>query len=439
VKNYLDNVYETWSYLLPSDELKRQLDKPTVDMLKSRCPALDRNDFSTLMAAKSQRKLFWRINSNEREQIWNRLLMIPLMIPTLETFRLDIHFITPCVGILKELFDIRNERKHLHESIMESYLGVNQTQGIMKVQTSETEYRNAVDENQGYDRLYQLHLGCMRHVFEVSSANPRKEKDTKESIQPKPQNLDLMNGLAQLAYILGFDNSRLRELRNRDTYVQQARRQLIQESESNLCVYEDLESSVHKLAEVRRSIAETGIRREIKIDLLSNSGSEAIERRSGIPFYKAYAAYRSSLFLDTTRIKIATSERKDITPVFVRRMVFNYFFTDILRNEGLRSLEEECESSDVIQCQDGEYTEARPKSGLSGPSGNVCLYTIHIETSLRANSYNIHKFATTEAAVKFASLYRNLCAYNSQWRQINAVDRIRETLEKDYSIYLKTP
>ena len=195
-------------------------DPETVAELQSMAPGASQNDLDKVTRLMREGRIFRGIqDARKREHILENLGSIQHLIPTIYSLRQDLIYIRPCAMIMRKLFMIpeRRGRYTVREAAEHAFSGVNQTDGQVTLQTSESSFQlspgSLSDQIEvGYRQLY---IYAMRFVLDMVPERAKKE-DGEDTPQPRKPNPGLWRGIGALAYRLGFESEEIHRLRGRD-------------------------------------------------------------------------------------------------------------------------------------------------------------------------------------------------------------------------------
>jgi hypothetical protein len=299
--HYLKHILIVWSSILPKDQgLLRLADETTVEALQLRVPGLCSEDSEFLEGLMNDGVLFPSVKSQqERQTIWRRLLQVRTLIPSLYTFFEDIKYIKPQVKIIKQLLG-KSFNGSLIGAMNQTFSGVNQNDGVVRVQETESSFRfcrgNSIDQKRF--GIFQLLQFPARNFTNMIPERPKKE-DGKETPVPKTPDISTWQAFATLAYNLGFECEQIHRLRNKNPDRERARAALLQARDPLRFKYEEtaFESFQSQIAEMFATAVEISPPSTTPAFFVDVSG-ESLERRCGRTFENAYESDRQSFFLN---------------------------------------------------------------------------------------------------------------------------------------------
>ena len=286
---YLGHIKQVWSHLVQGDtNAMRKIDQATVKALELRAPRASTLDARALRGQLRGGEIFSAFSDRERDGIWSRLQMVDGLIPSLYTFFKDLQYLQVCVDCVKRLTRLSTGQS-VYEAVERRFRGVNQTEGLVKVQTAED---NIISREGGL--ADQIDLGY-RQIYAFSMRHyPRLPRETvgEDVVKQATAKADtaVLRRFADLASELGFDSPEITDLKRYP---------------SSSATWEDDEQSRPLLVTTGPGLARA--------------------QRCGKPRSRAFEEDRNFLFIDHLH-----DERQDqsegITSFFVRRSVYLAFF-----------------------------------------------------------------------------------------------------------------
>jgi hypothetical protein len=332
------------------------LDEGTISQLESRCPRYCQQDSKEVDLLMRNRKIFPAVqDDSRRREILINLNKFTYLIPSLSVIQNNCRYLKPCAEIMQRLFEYPKQscKTTIREAAIEAFSGINQSKGIIKLQTSETNWRLCHGNEQFEFGFQQVYLGSMREVFKITRHCPLKEPGEPTPVQAIPDPKRWYE-LAKLAYNLGFESPEIERRIGLDPDKEKARDILRAANE------DEIDETVDKIAQILKSSKET-TSSDRGPNMLIDGPGESMTRRCGRHFSKAYEYDRRFLFLELLNQPI-DGNGTSISSLFVRRSVYFSFF---------RTLESELEhransERDIEMLSDSGmlYPEpaARPKS-----------------------------------------------------------------------------
>ncbi|KAF1948546.1 hypothetical protein CC80DRAFT_556252 [Byssothecium circinans] len=302
----LELIKEVWSKLVGRNKM-----------------ALQRVDQATIFSAFSEQ---------EREAIWNELLSIDCLIPSLYTFFEDLKYLSACADCLKRL--VRVSRKETVNSALErKFTDVNQIDNQCIFEVAESTF--AVRSGRSVDRLEwgkrQLWLFAMRHYGDMPAQPKKKEKDLLAKAKCYTADEAVLCEFAALADRLGFASREIDDLKKGSSDREIARNALLKARKPDRYKYDDATFEDHVNQIVRMFTSASPLSSERLPYSLVSDIPQASGNRCGFPDKEAHK--RDSKLLFITNLCDSNEEQgEDITSFFVRRSVYFSFFgkpTDI--------------------------------------------------------------------------------------------------------------
>jgi hypothetical protein len=270
------------------------VDEITVSKLESLAPGVSSQDRKIVETLMAKGEIFVSVKDEDgRNTILGNIVSQTSLIPTLRTFFEDQKYLEPCSLILKSLLDF-TEKRPLWRAFSANYWPPPE----IVAQHSEVVYSplsKIRDEDAGMRLAYtQLWLASSRYFAELTSIKPRIESRKAQRIR-RDHDTARLEQLGLLAYKLGFRTSRTLEL------------------SLKVADWPD---------ELLKVKASSGPLINQNLPFTSND-SLPLERRSGRPFDNDYDNDRVRLF--SFMFYDAVQPGEDITPLFVKRNIFEAF------------------------------------------------------------------------------------------------------------------
>ena len=304
----------------------QKIDRFTVQTLQLRVPGRCQDDYEIVKPLMDNGSLFSFVTDvQERQSIWENLLNVPTLIPSLYSLGQDKKFLSPLAKALKQLFGdpIKNT---LRATMTECFKGSNQGHDTFFVQGSDStvrRYKGSVRE--------QLHWGILQLYCFASRefGRPRKEAGLP---MPAPRQAcpAVWASFAQLAYKLGFESDEIHKKRGADPDEKLAEEILLQARKPPFYRYDETQFNQHKTM-----IAQTFKTAQIQVsspstpDLVVRNAGEGLDRRCGRQFELAYEYDRKHTYVPLFW-KDHTGSGQGISSLFVRVAVFKAFFGDLI-------------------------------------------------------------------------------------------------------------
>jgi hypothetical protein len=297
-----------------------------------RAPGASDRDLRTVEKVFNDGELFPGIeDERDRIVIWEKLKAFTYLIPSLYTLFEDIKYLKAPAKALRKLFSKTSDTvyQHMTQSL---FLGRNQNDHTYLIQTSEQSFReengNPTDQVEfGYCQVW---LYLWRHWTELVPECPRKD-DSAPTPVPQKANVSKWFELATLAARLGFESDEINYLLSSDPDRKLAIEVLHKARDPEYFTYEDpaFQASINQIVAIFNLAIPKS--RDNMLSMLDDACEEALERRCGRTFDKAYEHSRKHLFLDVLH-RQHTGNRRNISCIFVTASVYFAFFgTDIAK------------------------------------------------------------------------------------------------------------
>jgi len=298
----------------------------TVEALQLRAPGFSQQDLAALETPFRARRLFPAIqNQQYRSEIWNNLQKEKRLIPSLWSFFEDIKFLKGPAKIMRHLF--AKTELTVYRAMEEIFTACNQNEDELVLQNSERSFRSksgrSVDQFKfGY---WQLWLYTWRHFTKLGQGCPRKEEGEDTPV-PKEPDPTIWHWFGALADKLGFESDQISELMSSDPDKETARKALFMGRCHRYFQYDqtDFERFQSRIADMYKTAIPTSPT-SVRPSLLVDGPGEALQRRCGRTFRRAYADDQDFLFLDVL-YDPRLGEGKGISSLYVRASVFFAFF-----------------------------------------------------------------------------------------------------------------
>ena len=214
LEHYLRYTLHVWmQILLNRPELSLMVDFQTVQLLQTRCPALDHTDAEFVKDQMCRNALFPKISDIAiRSQILQKLLDISSIIPSLATFFEDTKWLEPVAKITRRLLPTGN-RQSTRSALYRRYVGSShksasdtnhQSQGTGSGFAGEEMHRMT----NGYRELCAF---AWRHFPDLIEMTPRKDKGIAKP-PLRSVNKQSWTRLGQLGKTLGFESEEITAL-----------------------------------------------------------------------------------------------------------------------------------------------------------------------------------------------------------------------------------
>jgi hypothetical protein len=305
----------------------RETDNVTIQALQLRAPRSSKNDARVLQQLLENDTLFPTVKDPEkRASIWDNILSIEGLIPSLYTFFEDLKLLRPCAEIIKSLIELPLNGS-LREMIEQRFTGCNQSSDTYYYQITETTWgtmKGGLQERVEFG-WQQLLFYILRHSRKMNGWCPKKEIGRPKPVAMEPDPITWYE-FGQLASRLGFDSTRIRELNTDDPYKKSAR-EYLQKSHRSLHTIDkaSFESCIKQIAKTLQTATEKEQRLAMPV-LVTSSAGESLSRRCGRFFETAHDQDRDFLFLGTLHDTSSIQRGNSITSFFVRRSIYFAFF-----------------------------------------------------------------------------------------------------------------
>ncbi|OJD25070.1 hypothetical protein ACJ73_03562 [Blastomyces percursus] len=332
VEHYLVcHVMGIWTAILSGrTEWMLQLDVDTVEYVQQRAPGKCLKDRQALKEKINAGTLFPFVTDlEERNAIWQNLLRITTLIPSLYTFFEDIKFLMPLTKIMKRLLG-ETLGESIRQSLEEIFTG-NEHKELLVQESESSGVIYAADlkvqVNMG---IFQLWLFAARNFTDMLPETPRKE-DSQPAPTTKEPNPAAWCAFATLAYNLGFNSDKICQMRRATPDRELARMVLLRARKAprfkyDSAAFEEYQNQIIAMfttakEEPAPSVAAT---------LYTDGYGEDMERRCGRAFENAYEDYRKVLFL---RVMCdLDGEGNGISSLFVRVSIILAFFGQLIKD-----------------------------------------------------------------------------------------------------------
>lgn len=236
--NYLNHIVRIWRHLA-GDETDHQgnevVDEATVTGLEGLAPKHSTSDAACVKFRMEEKTVFSKIESS-RDELREKILQIPHMIPSLLTFFESLKYLEPCAKVMRNLLPIKPKRS-IRASLWGSYF----QPSLTPVEYAEHDRRQHLMQSLEMARAaghLQLWLFALRNFPEMTNIAPRKQANTEKPAVAEP-NPVIWKAFAVLAKEVGFKTPAIEDLLQSNA-LRQAAAQLV--AQCGYCV--DSESSM---------------------------------------------------------------------------------------------------------------------------------------------------------------------------------------------------
>jgi hypothetical protein len=296
----------------------RKLDPATVKAVELTAPGACLVDREALRNQLRRGKIFGTFSEQDREAIWIAILSVSsnCLIPSLSSFFKDVNYLQGPVNCVRMLVD-PSSKETLPFALKMAYTAINQTTGECIIQQSKNRFGS-----QSGNRLACIDLGyrqiwisAFRNWVEMP-ALPQKEKNRLAKPGSK-RSADAVFGFAALAFRLGFESTRIKDLMQQSRDRDIARNAFLEARGLGHCqndpaIFDGFLSMYEQATTIEAEHATNA------------KGPGKIPKRGGTPRIVDYEAEKSALFLD--RMSAIVQESGEITPFFIRKSVYIAFF-----------------------------------------------------------------------------------------------------------------
>ena len=288
--HYLHHIHKTWSAIVGGEEFLQYVDRDTVELLQLRAPGQCVDDREFLEIHMQKRRILPGIGDvQKREQIWQNILRLTDLIPSSFGLGKDLKFLEAVSKVLKRLVGAPGQ-KTIRQMLQECFSKANQTEERVRIQVSETHFREHPGNGKVQFQLgvFQLWLFAARHFPCMVSDSPLKE-DGQEKPEQKPPDLAVWHKFASLAYNLGFESDESRRLVKQDPDEAIAAVALREARNTHLYEYEgrNFENFKREIAKMFAQAKKRPVRATCP-EFFVEQGGEHMSRRCGRPFENAH-------------------------------------------------------------------------------------------------------------------------------------------------------
>ncbi len=301
ILHYSDHILKVWTAILERHrELMQSTDRDTVKALQLRVSELSEEDLAALKTLFRAEKLFPAIkDSNVRHEIWNNLQKKKRIISSLWSFFEDTKFLKGSIKIMRRLF--AKTETTVRQAMKDIFNSCSQKNNQLILQASETFFRVETDRSVDQVKLgyWQLWLYTWRHFTKLIQECSRKKDDENTPVFEK-SDPTTWHYLAALARKLGFKSDQIAEMVSSNSDDEKVHKTLLMNRCSQYFEYdqndfERFQSQIADMYKTAKPIAPT----QLKPLLLVDQQGEALQRRCGRTFRRAYEHDRNFLFLDS--------------------------------------------------------------------------------------------------------------------------------------------
>ncbi|KAJ9607023.1 hypothetical protein H2200_008095 [Cladophialophora chaetospira] len=332
--HYFQHIVSIWSDILDRDEkLMETTDRFTVETLQLRVPGRCKADYEAVKPLMDNGSLFEFVyDPQKRHRIWQNILRVPTLIPSLYGLAEDRKFLSPLAKILKKLFMVAPDQT-LRGALMSHFKESKRTEAL-PVQASETsiQYYGSNPTQQLHWGIVQLFLFAGRDFPSLVPETPLKEHDRPKPVSRQPD-MHVWASLARLARKLGFETDEIGRLMASDPDEDAAAMFLLQARPRPAYHYDERQFQQHKRI-IRRMLntAHRATGSPSVPTFFVERGGEGLERRCGRHWEQAYQYDRGHTFLP-----LLWEDNHDqgygLSSLFVRVAVYKAFFGNLVSND----------------------------------------------------------------------------------------------------------
>lgn len=376
--HYLDHMYRFWCKLLGDEPTsKAKLDAFTVQELQLRNPAEVKADRDYLEAKCQSGEIFGGFNASERKVIFDRLLSLPCLVPSFDTFFEDLKFLIDVAYCVKRLV-----KPAVGQTISEALEDAFSFERVVPcpdvIDRSEYDQYARSHGTQFQISRRKLWLFAMRELGHLSPDSIRKGRALETPmVQVK---LHAWYRFALIANKLGFDSPLIQKELSKNPDRQTARDQflLARDRESFSYSDADLERYIDAIVFVYEQAPQSEAQLQSSA-LICSTGGENLKDRCGFPDWPAYLQCVRSLSFDNVH-RNEPSESGGLTPLYVRRAVYLCFFGSLKSPKETSGTQESNATKPDMPQQHGEFpnhnaSPAIPVVSDFGPSLGTLVST----------------------------------------------------------------
>jgi hypothetical protein len=328
-----------------------QTDRFSVEEVQLRVPGRCLQDFRHLNPLMENGRLFPFIrNPDQRLLVWNRLLKISTLIPSLHSLAQDRKFLYPLAKAIRCLCG-GSSKTTLRATLRRTFSPVDQTENAVYIQTTDHASRlcKGTTTQQFNWGIVQLVCFASRKFPDLVRECPLKEPGSAKPLQKEPDGATWAS-FAQLAHRLGFESEKILELKEKDVDGEIATTMLLLARKPPRFFYDEIEFQQHKLDIVQRfSTARERACVSSSLKWVLEGEGEGLDRRCGRTFEFAHEYNKEHTFLHSFWADKGDSG-EGLSPLFIRFAVLKAFFGDLVgEQEAPICLEDISGSSTYVQ------------------------------------------------------------------------------------------
>lgn len=367
----LSHIHRTWTFLLNDDRSAlAMVDHHTVECLQSRCPANCRQDRDLLEPMFDKGSIFQAFDPASRREIWQRLLRLRRLVPSLNTFFHDLKYlkdVAHCVTLLIQ----PAQRQTVREACRQSF----------DASEHPSRTRNTLAFDQAYREFWLL---AMRYLDDLRPGSLLREGC--DRVERRRKNFYIEHYFAREVYSLGFRSAKIAEKLEEVPDRSEAREALLRARPSSHFTYppEQLEDLVDRIIDIFDQARPANAHTQTPQLIIEGPGECDVERRRGRPYQLAFE--QSAPYLSIRNMHIADSPRSGgLSAFYIRRDVYLSLFG---------SLSDEIGESRLSDCDMSLDHDVRADSFPNSP-GHVDKSMALILRTERPHSYSPASPATT--------------------------------------------
>ncbi|QKX62573.1 uncharacterized protein TRUGW13939_09734 [Talaromyces rugulosus] len=211
--NYINHIYEIYTFILNNrQELMPMVDYESVRNIRGRIPSMCHADFDYLDIEFRSRRLLPAIqDQNTRDEIWEQLMKVKTIIPSMYTMLQDMYYLEPLSSAMKGL--LGNAKPSVDQALGKIFVGDPMAGNQVVIQMSERTFQLYPGSHTDQKRMgvFQLWLFAARSFPDLVPKCPRKDNKAALPIPRKPSP-STWSQFARLALDLGFTSPKIRKL-----------------------------------------------------------------------------------------------------------------------------------------------------------------------------------------------------------------------------------
>ncbi|KIW28845.1 uncharacterized protein PV07_04708 [Cladophialophora immunda] len=310
--------------------MMQMIDKFTVEMLQLRVPGRCKEDFEFVQPLMANGSLFAFVTDTvRRDRIWENILNVQTLIPSLHGLGEDKKFLNPLAKILKRLFPVS---RTLRRAMADSFKNSDESSDAICVQESESSirYYTGSPTQQLSWGIFQLFLFAGRDFSLFIPETPLKERG-RPTPEPKEPDPYLWTSLARFASNLGFESDEISRLLAADPDETRTSAFLLQARKPPTYTFSksQFEENKKRIIEILNT-AEKKTSSFAPPTLFVEQNGEGIERRCGRHWELAYQYDHDYTFLPLFWTEDEISYGRGLSSLFVRVAVYKAFFGDLI-------------------------------------------------------------------------------------------------------------